>query len=535
MHMIFAYHCHVYAASKPTAIITLAPQSITHSGIWPAVYVVVTALAAGVLGFSTANAESVQPLSPPATEHFVIADKLSGAKRAEADLVNDAPGGASYDLSTIVQIPDLLDNLYKYNVNSTSDLVTYRTPDGTLMQLFTYWAADRRLHITERAFPDGMFTAPVDIHTAVMGDTETLEYDSHNASAVGVAPNGVLFATGNHHVDELNMAFAPNYNIRAFSTMPADSMVSKTEANRVTYPSFFTFNNHLYFSYREQEAGDKTPRFRWLINRYDHQQDKWTHAVQFHTGISLRMYVSNIVADKKHEKLHLFFTWRDDTDKSGRGPDIQRDYIHLSSANAKDWHFNTSTTTVNTQHLLWYDNGQVKEGYTGYQPTASEKIWSYPADPKPRSAGVATVDDAGHPHSLVKANDGTLYHHAWSGTKWQSRALQGWTANSVEIINCPDNVAALLAVNDKIYYRSLDATRQSHAEPVLLAEGFTTGNFSLSVDKEAINSAYVSFLLTRNTHFRPRKHDHNNPLNTQPAWIATFHCDELESATPLRQ
>ncbi len=65
---------------------------------------------------------------------------------------------------------------------------------------------------------------------------------------------------------------------------------------------------------------------------------------------------------------------------------------------------------------------------------------------------------------------------------------------------------------------------------MLLAKEFTTSEFDLSVDKEAIRLGYVSFLLTSNSHFAPDAHGSAQP-NPQPAWVATFHCSQLEDAT----
>jgi hypothetical protein len=453
-------------------------------------------------------------------------------------VINDAPvsNPVLSDGPSLKEVPGLLDNLYKYNVNSSSDLVTYQRPDGTMMQLFTYWANDRRLHVTERAFPDGEFSTPVDIHAAVLGNNEALAYDSHNVSAIGVASNGVMFVTGNHHVNQLNMAKSTTrYDINSFSNMLPEDMVRASDVDRVTYPSFFSHNNNLYFSYREQEVGQGAPRFRWLINKYDPARDEWSHAVQFNTGISLRMYVSNIFANDQDNTLHLFFTWRDDAATTGSGVENHRDYVHLYSKDASNWHIYNSTKTINSNNPLWFDNGRVSSGYTGTQAAKSEKIWSWPSDPKPRGAGAVTVDDSGHPHSLVKADNGALYHNEWDGTRWRSNELRGWNAHGYDIVNCPGETAALLSLNDKVYYRSLDSAKKSYNNPVLLADGFTSSHYTLSVDNEAIKSGYVSFLLTSNSHFSPGQHDPNNALNPQPAWIATFHCDELAGASAFRR
>lgn len=431
------------------------------------------------------------------------------------------------------RVPDLLDNLYRYNVNSISDLVTYESPEGTLVQLLSYWADDRRLHVTSRSFPDGEFSTPIDVHDAVHGDGEPLHYDSHNSSAIGVASNGVMFIGGNQHVSELNMAKTTTpYDPGSFSALLPEQMVASSEVNRVTYPSFFTHDGYLYFSYREQEVGQGAPRFRWMINRYVPERDEWQTAVQFNTGISLRMYVSNVAVAPDGDYMHAFAIWRDDA--AGGGVAAQRDYLHLYSADGSRWRIAKSDTVVTAARPLWYDNGVTTlPGYTGVELSEAEKIWATPPDPRPRSAGVAAVDADGRAHALVKDYSGVLHHHRWEGKHWQSVKLGGWPAQSFDIVACPSATGALLSRNDRIHYRSFDPRDASHDTPVLLAEGFTTSDFSLSVDKEAIRFGYVSFLLTRNSHFPPGTHGADVDVNAQPAWIATFHCSQLHDAFPF--
>ncbi len=439
--------------------------------------------------------------------------------------------------ATLQKVPGLLDNLYKYNVNGISDLITYRRPDGQLVQLLTYWADDRRLHITERNFPGGEFLTPVDIHTAVMGGQEALEYDSHNSAAIGVASNGVMFVTGNHHVSELNMAkSATPYDIGSLTRMAPSAMVSLSEVERVTYPSFFNHGGYLYFSYREQEAGQNAPRFRWMINRYDPGRDEWTTAVQFNTGIKLRLYVSNIAVEPDGDTMHMFGIWRNDAGKGSNHVDNQQELFHLYSNNGTDWFPTGSSRSVTADKPLWFNNGERGlSGYTGQQLNDNEKIWSKDKDPKPRNAGAITVDNTGFAQGLVKAEDGALYHHAWTGAEWRSDRLQGWSSHGYDIVSCPNDTAAILSVNEKVYYRSLNPSKKTHTKPVLLADGFTTKHFTLSVDKEAIKYGYISLMLTSNSHYSPGTHSGQSSTNKQPAWVATVHCDSIESQTAFKR
>ena len=98
----------------------------------------------------------------------------------------------------------------------------------------------------------GQFATPIDVHSAVHDGEEALQYDSHNSSAIGVGPNGVIFVTGKHHASELNMAKSTTpYDISSFARMLPADMIAASDVNRVTYPLFFTHGRFLYFSYRE--------------------------------------------------------------------------------------------------------------------------------------------------------------------------------------------------------------------------------------------------------------------------------------------
>lgn len=425
------------------------------------------------------------------------------------------------------QVPDELDNLYKYNVNSLSDLVTYEDDNGDLVQAYIYWADNRRLHIAKRQFPSGEFGDSVDVHTAI-GD-EPLEYDSHNSSALGVASNGIMFITGNHHVDPLNMGKTRSpYDIQTFFNVNSGLLAS--DIDRVTYPEFFHLNGVLYLSYRDQDTGKNAPRFRWLTAYYDEDSERWMSGAQLNTGIGLRLYVSNFAVSNDGKTVHLFALWRDD--KAGGGTAQQHDYFHLYSDDGSNWYNYQAGLVVSENSALWFDNGdKTLPGYTGVQLQSDQLIWDTPPDPGPVNAGAAVVDAEGYPHALVRSRSGVLYHHHWNGREWRQDILDGWSGHSHDMVACGSGVGALIAQQERIVYRSLNKNDASYNEPVVLAEGFTNTHYTLSIDKKASARGYVSFLLTKSTHFLPRRVQGVNP---QRAWIATFSCADIESAPPFK-
>ncbi|MBX2886114.1 MAG: BNR repeat-containing protein [Granulosicoccus sp.] len=514
-----------------------------------------TQLTAGLIKAARVSADSLQLMLTWMTRRWVIGILLFALLliflqvtlfKNDTHERSDLPSG----IASLVTVPDSLDNQYKYNVNSLSDLVTYEDNNGHLQQAYLYWASDRRLHIVRRSFPTGEFEEPVDVHAAIGNDV--LEYDSHNSSALGVAGNGALFITGNHHVDPLNLGKTRvPFDISSFyyvdsglvtrhsptgdsvpvdDSSPGDTMLP-SDINRVTYPSFFYLDGILHFSYREQDTGKNAPRFRWMIARYEHATDRWKRSAQLHTGIRLRLYVSNFAVSPDGSTVHVFALWRDD--RAGGGVSNQHDYLHLYSTDGINWYNYQAGLVVSDEQRLWFDNGdRTLPGYTGLQLTPEQLIWDTPPDPVPVNGGAAVVDAAGNPHALVRSQTGPLYHHHWDGHKWIENILPDWAGHSHDLVACGKNVGALLADKERIVYRSLNAEQVSYANPVVLAEDFTNAGYTLSVDKTAAKMGYVSFLLTKATHHEPGSVREPNP---QPAWVSTFSCADLESVASFRR
>lgn len=160
---------------------------------------------------------------------------------------------ASVDTS-LVRIPSKMDNLYRYNVNSESDIVTFRNKSrNTVQQALTFYNAERHLSIMVRDFPLGHWGRPVDIHRHIGNDE--LEYDSHNATGLGIASDGTLFVSGNQHVDPLRMAITTRpYDITSFKRSPANA-INANDDDRVTYPAFAYLGDELYFFIVSRKRG----------------------------------------------------------------------------------------------------------------------------------------------------------------------------------------------------------------------------------------------------------------------------------------
>ena len=408
----------------------------------------------------------------------------------------------------VTQLSGEMDNLYRYNVNSTSDLVTYTSDSGELRQALVYWADDRRLHISDRSFPDGQWTFPIDIHNAIGGDQ--LEYDSHNSTALGFSSDGRFFVTGNHHVDPLNMAVtAKAYDFNSFVNVPRGALNAR-DTDRVTYPSFTYHTGDMYFSYREQEVGAGMPRFRWLLKRFDAETGKWSTAAQFNSGVRLRLYVSNIATNKESTRMHVAALWRDD--EAGGGTQNQHDYFHLYSDDGTTWQ--------------QYDIGPVDLPliWPAGTNTVPSLIWDTPPDPIPNGAGSIAIDSQGYPHMLMKARGGDQFHHYYNGDRWISTELP-FNATSSDIYNCAGRIMALTHTSDEISVHSLNPADPSFRDPVLLTKGYVNSNYTLSIDKLAIEHGFVSFMMTEND-----SHSPNSKIGkfTTDGFVFTGSCADLE-------
>ncbi len=385
------------------------------------------------------------------------------------------------------KIPGRMDNLYRYNVNSDSDLVTYfNRSEQRLQQVLTFYNDERRLSIVQRDFPNGRWSEAVDIHEHIGNDP--LEYDSHNSTAFGVAADGTFFATANHHVDPLRMAVSSRpYDIHSFRQLPG-SAINPRDDDRVTYPSFSYLGDELFFSYREQEAGGGKPAFRWLLKRWNTTSRYWEDAAQLNTGTHLRLYVSNVAWNADGSELHLSACWRDDRPEVlSRSTAQQHDLFHLYSRDGLQW-MQYEEPKVSLP-LSWSGAGQ---------STVPELIWNTgKGDPIPGNAGSIAVDKSSHPHILNKARNGQLYYHRYDGERWISIG-DVFPSRTDDVFQLPDGMGAVSARGDSIYFHRL--TPELDRSGVLLAKGYVTKDYHASVDKTAIQHGWLSMMLTLNQH-----------------------------------
>jgi len=403
-------------------------------------------------------------------------------------------------------LPRKLDGSYRYNANAPTALTTYLHPDGTERQLIIFHADDRRTHVAERRFPDGQWGSAVDVHGAT--NSSPLEMDSHNAPAIGVAPDGTIFAVGGHHVDPLAIARSVEpWNAGAFVNVPRSELGAR-DTDRVTYPSFFTANNRLHLSYREQEVGANR-QFRWLIKTYDHESGLWSTFVQLDDSQDTRLYVSKIATSRDRGEIHLSAVWRDEHPSIRRNTYTQADLFHLYFRDGQ-W-----------QQL---GAGPVSPPFAYTHGTRSSdvpvNIWDTPSDPEPRSAGSVLVDRNGTVHIVTRDRQRGVWYHRGTESGWDSRKLQVRSQHEI-LVEVGDRVALILASDGDIVYQPLDGTPWR-----LLAEGYTSERHArISLDREAMRRGWLSLLLTDFRHGPPRSY--NGPAIPEEGQVLSIPLDEL--------
>lgn len=390
--------------------------------------------------------------------------------------------------ASLARIPEQLDNHQRMNLRSASAAVTYIDGSGRLKQAWSYWSDDRRAKVVVRDFPGGVWSSPIDIHDAVTG--RTLEYDAHNWLGIAVAPNGKLFATGNMHVDPLQMAESTRpWDWSSLVSTPRAALVTR-DTDRVTYPDFFTLNNRLYFIYREQEVGGGTANFRYLVKRYLHESNQWETAAELNSGENLRLYVSKVFVSNDGRRAHLLGTWRDDsqTGPSGSRAENNRDVFHLFSDDGTTWQ-QVGAGAVSLP--LWHNNGLGDRG-----TPVPDLIWDTSSgDPLPTQSANVIVDDDGVLHALLRERGGDNFHARNANGQWQLTRLP-WSSSSQTLVAFNGRVGAILSISDRIAYASLDRNHPTWGSPRTLIDDVTNSLYSVRQDWTAQSRGFLSIILT---------------------------------------
>ena len=194
---------------------------------------------------------------------------------------NDAFGGDILNVASFITESLWTFNSYQY--------VTFIDSSGNIM-------------VGKRALPNGEWTI---VDTGYDVDTS----DSHHAASLGIDPDGYIHISYGMHDDPLQYIRSDNpEDITSFS--PA-SMTGLDE-NVVTYPTFFTDGNHLYFAYRNGASGNG----ELYLNKYDHNTKTWKvlqHPLINPPAASRNPYWDYIVIDSAG-RFHISWCWRDSSD-----------------------------------------------------------------------------------------------------------------------------------------------------------------------------------------------------------------------------
>jgi len=446
-------------------------------------------------------------------------DAAGGGTAAEPPRFTPSGGGGGERDTSQVKLPLRLDNLYKYNVTAVTNMWTEIVPSGVSMQIVSFYDERKRVHIATREFPHGEFGEPIDIDEHVHpGDT--LEFDSHNNTGVAIAPDGTVFVTANHHVDELNLAkTARPYDLTSFVNVPASSL-GQGIVERITYPSFFKLDGYLWLSAREQDVGGGTNYFMWHLWRYNHDTGEWDIRTRLNGGQRLRLYISNVDWSADESEIHFLGVWRDDFFRTGLSQNT--DLFHLTSRDGISFE-HVDGTPVDLPLVRRSDRNRASAADHEVPVT----VWDTAAgDPQPYQPGSVIYDGAGTPHMLIKEiGNGRrdTWHHRWDAGRrgWVSRKT-GLATHTDDLVSLPDGRVGMLGhANDAIYFLDLSTP---DAERVLIAKGFHTRDFDVNVGKTEMRFGYLSIWLTENGHSPPRSQGGSRPAD---AWVLTIGLDQL--------
>lgn len=418
----------------------------------------------------------------------------------------DFTGGVSPVVDTLPgqpnlkQAPEQLDNTFKYNANSSANLLTFDHPDGRTVQLFAYYAANRRLHIVERDFPDGDWGTPVDIHSAANGST-SLELDSHNYIALGICPQtGHIFVANNMHVDPLRMTkSAQPYSITSGWNNFAQNQIKGEYYRRITYPAFSTVglgaDERLVLSQRDQLVGSGIPRFKTAMMIFNEDATELTQ-IPFTTGASLRLYTSSVVRDDATGTIHLAGTWRDES--LGTSNFKHYDLFHIYSPNGRDWYQYERQEKLQLP-LIWDEFGRNwRAGVDGLPRgyPVPHNIWkTTEGAPHTWNAVSLNLDENGFPHIIFQQESGRdVWHAHFNGNSWSTRKLNFNVDSAASFVH-NDTQALLYVDGNHVRYRSLIQGNPYFNEPLTLASGFTNSDSNATIDFGAYKRGWLSFML----------------------------------------
>jgi len=230
--------------------------------------------------------------------------------------------------------------------------------------------------------------------------------DVHSVSSLGIDPNGYIhIAYGMHNA---SLQYIKSNNPEDISSFSSASMTGQNE-NSVTYPTFFTDGNYLYFAYRNGESGDG----ELYLNKYDHNTGTWNvlqHPLINSPDATRNPYWDDIVVDCEG-KIHISWCWRDTSDAS-TNHDICYAY---SDDGGQTW--KKSDGTIYSLPIL-YEN--------------SEIIDSVPTNGGLSNQNGLAVDSKNRPHIVyckLDEDGHENYYHAWfDGSNWHINKITHFTS-----------------------------------------------------------------------------------------------------------
>ena len=265
--------------------------------------------------------------------------------------------------------------------------------------------------------------------------------DEHNTISMMIDNAGYIHIAGNHHRSPLNYirSSLPNEITSGWET---PGMVGTNELE-VTYPRFERMNDGTtIFFYRDGTSGDGD----LLLNKYDHVAKTWTRVgmiLNGHTPVGVpgdnSAYPGRICYDDGSGRLHLWWTWRDNS--VGGGATGSNTGIHYMYSLDKGVTWKNAAGTTQTLPLKPTDTtAAVLQGVSGLVISGTE------------------VDTSGNAYAAVRMdspiNELRLYKRVGSSVTYTvlgpgsmgHAALQATPDGKIWMVYCEADVAYLKQV-----------------------------------------------------------------------------------------
>jgi len=248
-----------------------------------------------------------------------------------------APLGAQVGVSLLYNMSPDSNALVLPTSGSFSNVINGRshqrevliTHDGYQYTAWYHNGTEQDIYVSRRNLSGNVWET---IDTGYDMENGNLDWDSHNAIAMGISGDGRIHLAYDHHVDPLRylvtdagFATSPSqvWSQGGFAAERSSLNPQGSAIPRVTYPQFSTIGDDLVFTYRDFTSGNGNMR----LASYDTQTGQWSGTHDINRGRSgngvyddvnqnpsgTRNAYHNAFQADPTGRLHTTWTWREGT------------------------------------------------------------------------------------------------------------------------------------------------------------------------------------------------------------------------------